>query len=170
MKNKQTYIILTILFLTYIIGGLLYLFDNPLGWLVYDIGLIPGVILGLIMLIKNGTIISTTYFKLILAFIVLTFIGAFFKVSHWPFGQIILTGSLISIGLVYLIWFVNKKNKSLLDILKLLWVITASGLASLIGLGLIPSFYAHVGPVLFWTTIIYFVIVDRKAISKIENN
>lgn len=171
MKNKQTFIILGIFFLIYIIGGLLYIFDNPLGWLVFDIGLIPGFIVGLILLIKNGTIISTMYLKLILVFIMLTLVGTFFKVSHWPFGLIIQTGSLLSIGLIYLIWFINKKDKKLLDILKLLWVITTSVLASLIGLSLIPSFYAHIGLIVFLVTITdYYIVVSNTEIIEIENN
>lgn len=64
-------------------------------------------------------------FPLRLAVIILTF-GALFKVMHWPFAkQLMLIGG-VSLGLLYTIRFVYKKNKSKLDYVKLtmilLWV------------------------------------------------
>ncbi|WP_299121296.1 hypothetical protein [uncultured Winogradskyella sp.] len=60
--------------------------------------------------------------------LVILIIGALFKVMHWPYSKELMFFSGISIGLMYIIRFLNKKSKITLDYVKLglvtLWVIS----------------------------------------------
>ena len=82
--------------------------------------------LGGLILIFRESIVSRVfpYFQLVMFFLGVTTIGALMKIMHWPLAsQLILTG-IISIPIIYSVRIFAKKEKQLLDFLKLAWVIS----------------------------------------------
>jgi len=59
--------------------------------------------------------------------VVLTCLGMLFKVEHWVFGDEMLLLGAVVFSSSYFLWFRAKDNLTLLDYLKLLWVLGAAG-------------------------------------------
>ncbi len=76
------------------------------------------------VMLKNGTMINSVFFRLIQGLIALLIIGIMFKLMHWPRAGLILVAAFSGIPITYFIWFLKKEKKELEDILKLLWVIS----------------------------------------------
>ena len=62
------------------------------------------------------------------------FIGILFKVHHYPYANLIVVFGFSSIAILYLLRFLYKKPKKLIDFLKLLLVLfwTINGILSLL--------------------------------------
>ena len=89
-------------------------------------------------------------FPLRIAIIVLIF-GALFKIMHWPFAHNLMLLGGISIGILYTIRFVYKKEKTILDYAKLamilIWVFNY--LANAFQLFYVPYIYEILLLILF---------------------
>jgi len=84
-------------------------------------------------IIQDGSILKSRFYSIVL-FICIAFIviGAWFKIMYWyPANYLLLTG-LSSTILFYTIWFVQKPTKKSFDIIKWLWVLSSSVVASCI--------------------------------------
>jgi hypothetical protein len=79
-------------------------------------------VLGLIMMLVNGTFTDTLYFKISLFALIIIFLGAALKILHYAGADQTIVISFPMIPILYLIHFVSKKEKGHLDILKLLTV------------------------------------------------
>lgn len=75
-------------------------------------------IVGLLEMVPNGTFITTRYFKITLVLIGTLFVGAIVTSVHSAAGSVILGLSLVGMLIAYLLHFLGKKPKSLLDIMK----------------------------------------------------
>lgn len=82
-------------------------------------------IVGAIFLIREGTFIKTKYFKYSSFFISLCLIGILLKITHWGFGNELITISSILILTFYTKHFSEKPLKYRIDYLKLSWGIMA---------------------------------------------
>jgi hypothetical protein len=80
-------------------------------------------IIGLMEMLRNGTFISTRYFKIALVLLGLFFVGALLTMVHPTSGEAILLLSLAGILITYLIHFLRKKRKTFLDTMKLLTLV-----------------------------------------------
>jgi len=123
-----------------LVGLVLMVVDESTEWgyIMFDAGLIFGQLLGLVMMIQNGTIIGTIYFRVIVAFLAIILFGVLLKILHYDYAdQSVLLGSL-GIAASYLVRFFAKKEKGHLDFLKLLWVLSAYVGGELIALHFIP--------------------------------
>lgn len=131
---------------------------NPL--LTWGLGL--GQLLGVVLLVANGTILGTVYAKLLLPLCGLLLASVVFKISHLPWASEMLWGSLGGIALTYSIWFGRKPQKDRLDVLKLLWVLASCGSALLILLYRAPREVAYVAPMLLWLAVLDFLASENK--------
>lgn len=164
MKNKISFIAIIIFLLVSITGLFLIEFSlqKKLGETLNTIGLSFAQLIGLIMLVTNGTILTTKIFRTIQVGIGFLIIGAMFKIMHWPGASIILLVSMFTIAITYLVRFIYKKNKNRLDVLKLLWVLFSYIGGFLILMHIIPSEYSNIAHVILWLAIIDFVITGIK--------
>jgi hypothetical protein len=128
--------------------------------LTWDMGL--GQLLGLVLLVQNGTILGTIYANTILLLGGLLLVGIFFKILHWVGVDPLLECALAGIALTYSSWFIRKKPKGQLDILKLLFVLAACGSALLLLLHLAPREATYVAPALLWLAVLDYMYLDSS--------
>jgi len=164
MKNKIS-LLTIIVFLSVSLSGLFIIEFSPqqkLGETLNTIGLSLAQLIGLIMLVTNGTILTTKIFRTIQIGIGFLMIGAIFKIMHWPGASIILLVSMFTIAITYLVRFIYKKNKIRLDVLKLLWVLFAYIGGLFILMHLLPPEFGNLTHLILWLAIIDFIITGIK--------
>ena len=169
--SNKTLIGLILLSLFCALIGLCINFFNGrsnLGYTLMEKGVGTAQIIGIFMLISNGTTFKTRYWKLILVFIPVIITGALFKIIHWHFADHLLLAGLFAIPSIYLIRFITKKKKGHLDILKLLWVVTAFTFTSLILMHCLSKSYSPIPGILILVTVCDFIIVEFKNKNKIK--
>jgi hypothetical protein len=84
-------------------------------------------VLALIQVVLNGTFIRKTWSLIVLIILFTTFLVSMMaKAQHWPYAGLVFSLSSLLIAWTYSIHFVLKKQKALLDILKLIWVLGMS--------------------------------------------
>lgn len=138
------------------------------GSLLLTWGMGLGQLLSLLLLVTNGTILSTAYVKIILLLGGLLFFGVCFKILHWLGADYLLWGALAGIALTYSIRFIRKKAKGQLDILKLLLVLAASISSLLTIMHLAPREAAYLTPMLLWLTVLDFMYLESRKRMKIK--
>jgi hypothetical protein len=160
IKNKTALTLIGISIIAIVFGSILDLIipGHDLANILLYSGLLTGQLLGLIMLILNGSIMNTIYWKIIQFCLGIAIIGVLFKIQHWVGSNIIITISFISIVITYAIRFINKPHKGHLDILKVLYVTAAYTCSLLIFQHLIPKDFMTIAHGLFWITLIDFVV------------
>ena len=165
LSNKLYLILIQISLIVAAIGLVLNNFTNAigLGETLLNYGFNIGHLLALLLLMKNGTIYKTTYWRIIQFSFGLTILGAMFKIMHWPFAGPILLTSFLSIVITYTIRFYNKKEKRRLDILKFIWVLSYYTGATLIIQHWGPYEVAYFSLGILWLMIIDFVISGVKS-------
>ncbi len=137
-----------------------FLMKNNFGITLTSWSLYIAQLLGIFMLIMNSQIQKTVYWKVILFCLVVSLIGGMLKILHLEYANEILLLGMLGIVTTYIVRFIYKKNKGLLDILKLLWVMAAYTIGFLILLHYLSKDYFGVASVLFWLMIIYFVFLE----------
>jgi hypothetical protein len=137
------------------------------GQIAGDIFLTIGQASGILLLLKNGTILTTIYWKIICLLFCLAIVGFMFKIMHWKFADIILLTSLISIAITYLIRFIFKNKKSILDILKALGIVVSFISTPIILLHWLSSDVVYFGKALLWMAILYYLFLSlrQKAVN-----
>ena len=82
-------------------------------------------LISIILMLSYGTFYnSKPYFRVALGCYFIIVIGAILKIMHWPMSGPFLSTGILSIPLIYFIFFMMKPKKQLLDYLKILFVIT----------------------------------------------
>lgn len=165
MTNKTTLYLIGLSLIAVLIGLMINL-QNPtniLGEITTSVGHGIAQLLGIFMLLRNGTLKRTVYFRIIKVCIGLTLIGVLLVIRHLPGAYLLLFISLISIALTYLVWFFAKTKKGHLDILKLLWVLAAFIGTPLVMQHTAPYEITYLAHGLFWLTFIDFIMIKIKA-------
>jgi hypothetical protein len=123
MKNKILIYILFVSLVGMIVSWLLWSHPNQYDFLL-DTFQSLFFLTGLYLLIRNGTFIQTREFRLIGIGIAVVILGGLFKVMHWVGADQLVGfgGGLIFI--LYLLHFIKKPGKQLIDIGKLAFLIT----------------------------------------------
>lgn len=167
MHNKLLIILLGICFLLLTAAMALDYANTALegAMLLHRIGSYGGLLIGSYLLISNGSTKNTWVFWVLMFQVGIFGIGMLFKIMHWPNANEFLLGAGGSIFITYLIAFILKKKKGRLDILKLLWVFTATVGALLVIFHIIPREYVYVRDVLFWIMVTDFVLTENKRIQ-----
>jgi hypothetical protein len=125
--------------------------------------------IGLILLVTNGTLLQTSYWKIIVACCVMVVVSLLLKIIHSPLGHELFVASSIVIVLVYTVRFLQKKQKNLLDWLKYFWICSwlLSGAAT--NMGFPFEAIDIIGMILFWVTVFVFISVRLKSIGENKN-
>lgn len=164
MTNKHYihYIILSLLLAA--TGLLMMLLESTgnTGELLLNAGLGVGQILGMLLLLQNGNIQGTVYFRIIRFCMGLILLGAMFKIMHWPGANLILLLSMFGVAITYGIWFLRKKQKGRLDFLKLVWVLSAFIGTVLVILHWVKPGITYIAYGFFWLSLVDFVATGLK--------
>jgi len=120
-------------------------------------------VIGLIMILVNGTFTDTLYFKVSIMVFIIILVGAAMKILHYSGADQTILISFFMIPLVYLIHFVLKKEKRHLDILKLLTVFAFFIIPPLLMLHIVSRDYINsvriFNQAIFWVTFVDFLAV-----------
>jgi len=87
-------------------------------------GLFLAQIGGLYLLLKTGTLLKSLYWITVGALLILLAVGAVFQLQHWPGASLIFLFAAIGLASVYSVSFLFKKQKEILDVIKVLWVLS----------------------------------------------
>ena len=134
-----------------------------------EIGVNAAHLLAIYLLFKNSSIRQTRYWRIILICFSLLLLGALFKIMHWPGAGMLLSLGSISIAVTYVIRYLFRSYKGLLETLKMLWVVTAFTNSLTRIMHWLPEEYSIVPDVLLWLTVLVFV-VDSYRKGQLFNN
>ena len=96
-----------------------------IGEPLLNFGLSGAQFFAAVLILRFGTITKSVLWRFVKFLFGVACIGVMFKILHWAGADIILPVSMLAIALLYLIHFVKKPKKNHLDILKLLWIVSA---------------------------------------------
>jgi hypothetical protein len=164
MRNRQSLLIILLLLIVALLGYSFNLFrgeEENAAWLI-DGALRLAQLLGVYVLITNSNITKTIYWPFIVFFFALTILGALIKILHWAGADETLMVSLLGTSVTYLIRFIRKPHKGHLDVLKLLWVLSAYVGAGLIIFHFLPREYSIVGILMFWLMMADFAFLEFR--------
>ncbi len=116
-KNQTLLRVLGVISVLYVLGYFIPV-DTKHGALVGAALLYAGVAL----LLKNGTFVYSKYVRFLSVLFALFIVAILFKILNLQGANILLIAIPVGVTLLYAVWFFNKPQKQLLDILKLLWV------------------------------------------------
>jgi hypothetical protein len=124
-------------------------------------------IISVLVLLAFSTLIRSKYFITICICFLLSILGGMFKVSHWPFADIILAAPASVTLILYIIHYVNKPTKNILDILKLFYVTFICGVIFSVLLPSVCGFCVRkIEDILFHILFIIFTIQFYKQYVK----
>lgn len=163
MKNKFFLILILLASIIALIGLFTSMITNfESGEIMLSLGFSAVNILGTAMLIKNSTLTKTIYFKYISILIGIVFFGVMFKIMHWPDSSIMLAIGLLGIPSVYVFRFIYKQIKTQLDIMKLIWVITAYTIVFGIIMHWLPRYMSYLPNLMLLLIIFKFALICFK--------
>jgi len=121
---------------------------------------------GIIMMLVNGTFVSTRLFKIALFVLGLIVLGFLFKIMHMPGADELLIYPFIILFCLYVVHFTNKKSKRRVDKLKVAMLISFLVLPPFIMLHVISEEHREVIVLishgLFWITFLDFLYTSYK--------
>lgn len=122
--------------------------------------------LGIIMMLVNGTFVSTRLFKIVLLILGLVVLGFLFKIMHLPGADELLLYPYIVLFSLYFIHFLKKKSKRRIDVLKLVMLMSFLVPPPFIMLRIISEDHREVivlaTHILFWLTFLEFLYTSPK--------
>lgn len=150
-----------------LVGLILIVVDESTEWgyIIFDKGLSMAQLFGLVVVVRSGTIIETVYFRVIVAFVAIILFGALLKILHYNYADQSFLFGFLGIAATYLVRFFAKKEKGHLDVLKLLWVLSASLGAILIMLHLVPREFKYLIMGTFWLLLLDFIWLEFRTRS-----
>jgi hypothetical protein len=125
---------------------------------------------GLVLLIMNGTTRKTRYWQFIIAAILILAMSWVFSVLHLPGNDELLLGGFILLDAVYTVRFITRKLTGILDWLKYLWICSWCVAIVLLTFHKVPPAFILIPSILFWITIVFFVLIRLKLIKEVKGN
>lgn len=125
ISNRISLYMVAACFLVALTGGSM-LFNPALAGIGYSLiskGVGFATLFSVMLLLRNGTLLSSRYFKIIQGAIAILLAGALMKILHIASANMVIMIACAAVIIVYTAWFFSKKKKTLLDILKVLWVL-----------------------------------------------
>lgn len=167
-KQTKTQILILIIGLSILIGTIGFTISqfpnniNHIAVQMYSYGFIIGLASGLIMLLINGTLIKTRYFKFILVLMGSVLIGVLLFLFSSLYGRVFILIGMIGIQIIYFASFLNKPTKKILDYLKVIWVLLSCTISLCTIFDLIEQQYSLITNFLLWFIILFFIIIEIK--------
>lgn len=87
---------------------------------------------GLWIMISDSRLRRSWFFIPVIIGALLVVAGLAFTMQHWPGSGILMLAGIAAISLFYIIYFFTKKEKKVLDFMKLAWLLTRMGGAVLV--------------------------------------
>jgi hypothetical protein len=168
--NKFLAVVIALFLLLGLIG--LFIRDESILSNYAEVSFVIAENIGIIMMLVNGTFISTQYFKISTGLILIIVLGALMKILHLTGADETLLFPFPVLLLVYLIHFIYKKPKKHLDVLKLLTLTIFLILPPLSILHFIPEKTKEtlllISHIVFWFTFLDFIslVTLKKLCSK----
>jgi len=168
MSNRLALIIIAVFLVVSALDSV-FLFENNV--LSQSFGLAK--IVALIMMVANGTFSDRKYFRFVYLLLGITILGTLFKILHWTGADELLSSGITALVIVYVIHFATKPEKGMLDILKLLTVVSYAGisLAVLMHRARYSWELRLIDTAIFWSTFIWFLVegIQKKRLFTKEN-
>lgn len=123
--------------------------------------------MALAVMLISGTFMQTRYFKFAVAIVFCVLFGVVFKILHLVGGDLVLSLSLLLLPVPYLVYFIVKKNRKRVDVLKLITVLVYSLTSQFVLMHFSIEDNYWVGSMVhyfFWFTFFVFVVDSRKNI------
>lgn len=125
---------------------------------------------GLILLLGYGTLMQTAYWKPLLFSALLVVTGGILLVLHLPYGAHLWLTGMIIVEIIYTIWFVRKTPTVILDWLKYSWICSRCVFSTYALFRYMPKEYELIPLLLFWITMLVFVLTRLKIIGEGKGN
>ncbi len=122
----------------------------------------------IIFLVNDSKYSKTIFGRLTYLFLSVIIVGFLFRLLHWSFAGITFMIGYVGIMITYVIRFIIKKQKLLLDILKLLWVQTTAIISLLTLMHRIDREYSIINALLFIALICVFTLDYNKRMNFIR--
>ncbi|OJV56056.1 MAG: hypothetical protein BGO31_18455 [Bacteroidetes bacterium 43-16] len=122
------------------------------------------------ILAKSSSIRKTIYFRIMLICFALLLVGMLFKLEHLPGSSAMITYSILGMVITYVFRTIKKKNKGLLDWVKLSWVMAVSFVSWGIMEHIIPREYGIISNVLFFVMIGVFCLNLEQSLTLTAKN
>ncbi|HEY5748673.1 MAG TPA: hypothetical protein VIU12_21535 [Chryseolinea sp.] len=159
---NKIWLILISAFILLGIADMFYAFDNAilsLGWLLAKIA-------ATWMMLTHGTFVNHRYINLAYGIGAAIGVGLLFKILHYEGADEILIVSLPAMPVLYFIHFLSKKQKQVLDVLKVLTVSLHFIIALLVMMHWMDRdmWVAYLPDYFFWFTFAYYIVlgIQRK--------
>lgn len=109
---------------TILIDGAIISLSNVEGIVAHGLTAISGLVslFWYYHIIKRSRLRATKYYRWLQLSTAILLIGALGKLQHWWFASYLLTIGMVAFAFVYLLRFIAKSQKRLLDIVKLLFI------------------------------------------------
>ncbi|MDR1678208.1 MAG: hypothetical protein LBR81_00290 [Prevotellaceae bacterium] len=120
MKNKVLLIVWVVALIVQFLAQIYLNFET--GILVDGICNIFFLAIPIYIMVIDSHLMQTIYGRILRIIIAIFIVGILFKVQHWPGAAIILSISVSALLITYLVRFITKKEKKLLDWLKVIWL------------------------------------------------
>ncbi len=154
--NSKTLMIASIVTAVLYVSAFFLSLDNNAPGLVLSALIIVAFFGWMALVFSTSTIKATYYWGILMVLFSVLIIGALFKIQHWEGASLIITLSVYSTVAVYMVRFITKKRKTLLDVLKLLLVIIYSASYYMRVMHWIPELYTRFTPIIFLAVIFEF--------------
>lgn len=167
IKPNHLYLICAITIVLVILNGFIE-FDSGIIDVFLTIASFVMSTFWIIYLINDSKFRKTIFGRITYLFLAVIIIGLLFKIQHWASAGTTLKIGYVGIMINYAIRFITKKQKNLLDILKLLWVESTALISLLSLMHKIESEYSIINTLLFIALICAFTLEYNKKVNAIR--
>ncbi|MBL3657609.1 hypothetical protein [Fulvivirga sediminis] len=158
LHNKPFITVIGVGLLLSLCGQLLAVTQNNIHWQKLTfLGLMVFETIGFFILLMNGTLIKSKYFRYVKVSIGILLLGALVRVLHLPDATYLAACSYLGFVVIYICSFINKPFRKRSDYLKLLWVFATfvEGILNFLHLG--PYDFMVLSPAIMFLAIVDFV-------------
>jgi hypothetical protein len=165
MSNRSLLIVIALLIGGCLMGMFFYKLqpDSQVGNVAANFFMIVAQLAAVYLLMRNGSTIKTVYWHIIKFGLMLIMIGMLLKFTDWPYGNLFFISGLCITSVTYLIRFIIKKEKNLLAVLKLIWVMSVTIIPMLHIYQLIGAKYLWAGTILLSVTLFDFIVLESRS-------
>ena len=164
IKDNLSFLVIIVLGLLVALAGFLMVefFDRPDAYSMINYGIWGAELAGFFMLLANGTFIKSKYFRYAKGIFALVILGALFRILHWDYSAYLIMAGFLGIMICYVLHFIKKPVKKLLDYYKLAFVLIHYPMAVLRYLHVIGDDYLIMSSAIMWLAIIDYLKTKKR--------
>lgn len=139
-------------------------FDNSVITSVFRIAYAVSMVTALFYMLQKGSLIASKKIGAVMIATGLVFLGVIMKIMHLQGADWVFLVSSLAVIIIYLLHYIAKAGKKLLDHFKMLWVVLFLGGWLFHVMHIINGKYiVFIGHILFWLMFLVFYLQARKA-------